>query len=671
MIVIGADVHKSTHALAAVEATTGQLLGEREIAAREQGHLEALRWAHELAGHQWSSTRSHALLDLSRGRVRDTISIHAESIQVRIAGKDGPGGLRSLDGPPNLGKEMMMDCRSGRATRRTFGRSHHGAGEHYLACGLSTVMLIKVTSSGRVAPEPLSSVPESHWPRRQLRNMLASASLKAVAVGMIAFVMSLTLLAAAAFGDESTKITCNQDNGTVAGTETPPMLTYPNQQGQEGITGSVSDFSGSLLYIQAVPAGLGDPPFYRAPLGPFTWAPSGGSYSLCLPPGTYDIAFSSSAYFRGGEDGSGLYPFCSGSVDAFQWYNSDNWDPNAHPPGNCNSYFDEQADIAAYALATPVTVQAGQVVPGIDGSLPEAPPEQQFEPAGSAPVQPPQPPCKAVAIIGARGSGQSGDAGDDRALGPEVNIVATLVEKYLEADHIEARTSPAIYPADDVAGDLIPSKTEMRLFLLMIALSKASDIKHTLDAIYADYYKHNIARFLASIKTGAATIVSDVEDEATACPHEKLILVGYSQGAMAIHQAEVQLAASSPDAAGHIAATVLIADGDRVPESRAALRLGGVHAIDAGIRPYFYRWRHSDVPAPTQPPFPQSTAEICEKGDLVCDFGEICPTLDDVCAVELAKRLRTAKAGVATHTSYPGRFGLLDAAARFAARQAG
>lgn len=48
MIVIGADIHKSTHALAAVDARTGQLLGEREIPAREQGHLEALRWAHEL-----------------------------------------------------------------------------------------------------------------------------------------------------------------------------------------------------------------------------------------------------------------------------------------------------------------------------------------------------------------------------------------------------------------------------------------------------------------------------------------------------------------------------------------------------------------------------------------------------------------------------------------------
>ena len=48
MIVIGADVHKSTHALAAVDANTGQLIGERQIPARVQGHLEALRWARAL-----------------------------------------------------------------------------------------------------------------------------------------------------------------------------------------------------------------------------------------------------------------------------------------------------------------------------------------------------------------------------------------------------------------------------------------------------------------------------------------------------------------------------------------------------------------------------------------------------------------------------------------------
>jgi transposase len=48
MIVIGADIHKSSHALAAVDGSTGVLAGETEIRADEAGHLVGLRWAREL-----------------------------------------------------------------------------------------------------------------------------------------------------------------------------------------------------------------------------------------------------------------------------------------------------------------------------------------------------------------------------------------------------------------------------------------------------------------------------------------------------------------------------------------------------------------------------------------------------------------------------------------------
>src|SRR5271166_2639037 len=48
MIVIGADTHKSTHALAAVDAGTGEVRGEREITADDDGHRKALHWAHEI-----------------------------------------------------------------------------------------------------------------------------------------------------------------------------------------------------------------------------------------------------------------------------------------------------------------------------------------------------------------------------------------------------------------------------------------------------------------------------------------------------------------------------------------------------------------------------------------------------------------------------------------------
>jgi transposase len=48
MIVIGADTHKGSHALAAVDEGTGRVRGQRQIGADEPGHLAAVRWARGL-----------------------------------------------------------------------------------------------------------------------------------------------------------------------------------------------------------------------------------------------------------------------------------------------------------------------------------------------------------------------------------------------------------------------------------------------------------------------------------------------------------------------------------------------------------------------------------------------------------------------------------------------
>jgi transposase len=48
MIVIGADTHKGSHALAAVDEGTGRVRGGRQIKADVAGHLAAVRWAREL-----------------------------------------------------------------------------------------------------------------------------------------------------------------------------------------------------------------------------------------------------------------------------------------------------------------------------------------------------------------------------------------------------------------------------------------------------------------------------------------------------------------------------------------------------------------------------------------------------------------------------------------------
>ena len=52
MIVIGADTHKCTHSLAAIDGGTGGLVGERTIRAQDAGHLAALRWARALGAER-------------------------------------------------------------------------------------------------------------------------------------------------------------------------------------------------------------------------------------------------------------------------------------------------------------------------------------------------------------------------------------------------------------------------------------------------------------------------------------------------------------------------------------------------------------------------------------------------------------------------------------------
>jgi transposase len=48
MIVIGADTHKRTHALVAVDEGTGRVRGQRQIGAEEHDHVAAVRWARGL-----------------------------------------------------------------------------------------------------------------------------------------------------------------------------------------------------------------------------------------------------------------------------------------------------------------------------------------------------------------------------------------------------------------------------------------------------------------------------------------------------------------------------------------------------------------------------------------------------------------------------------------------
>ena len=50
MIIVGIDPHKRTHTAVAIDARTGEALGELTVAARPRGHERLVRWALRLGG---------------------------------------------------------------------------------------------------------------------------------------------------------------------------------------------------------------------------------------------------------------------------------------------------------------------------------------------------------------------------------------------------------------------------------------------------------------------------------------------------------------------------------------------------------------------------------------------------------------------------------------------
>jgi hypothetical protein len=94
-----------------------------------------------------------------------------------------------------------------------------------------------------------------------------------------------------------------------------------------------------------------------------------------------------------------------------------------------------------------------------------------------------------------------------------------------------------------------------------------------------------------------------------------LVLAGYSQGAMVMHEAELGLSSGVTNCLG---GTLLLGDGDRVSHTKAK-EFGTSLAQAEGIQVYIGKFRGfkngiHDVAVPS------TTANICNKLDMVCDF---------------------------------------------------
>ncbi len=146
-----------------------------------------------------------------------------------------------------------------------------------------------------------------------------------------------------------------------------------------------------------------------------------------------------------------------------------------------------------------------------------------------------------------------------------------------------------------------------------------------------DWANYVNQEFYSSTFDGVNKIVEMVLDEESHCPTEKIVLAGYSQGALAIHLALQGLDNTSHNAvaANHIVATLLLADPGKVGHAREETwendpTIYANYLAGAGVDSADGLWTKT-APGSDSGPLPPSvtgkTLAFCHNHDPVCSPG--------------------------------------------------
>src|SRR5215469_8488001 len=207
--------------------------------------------------------------------------------------------------------------------------------------------------------------------------------------------------------------------------------------------------------------------------------------------------------------------------------------------------------------------------------------------------------CADVWYIGARGSGEPAQGFD--GMGAAVDHMYSVISADLASKDLQVSPLADSYSADSV-NELLPN----------------AEVKRDLQAknyaaAAAAYVRTSVDPYLASIQQGIAGAEKAVHTVLAECPKARIVMAGYSQGAIAIHDAEVYLAANRRGEFSHIAGTLLLGDPDRVPHTKAKM-FGSSKAGAEGLRVRLGLVSPHDVPDPA------TTANIANADDIVGDF---------------------------------------------------
>lgn len=212
------------------------------------------------------------------------------------------------------------------------------------------------------------------------------------------------------------------------------------------------------------------------------------------------------------------------------------------------------------------------------------------------------PACPDVHWMGAAGSGERtpADMAANGGMGQIVYQSYQALQQQLAAEGRTITAEAVDYPAKDVPVD-----------------------PGVLD--WADY--------MGSVDTGTKALGAQYAAFTAQCPTTKVVLAGYSQGAMVVHR---NLAAIGADP--NLAASLLIADGDRIP-SDTTVNIGSASKSPDKTGGAAQDWPIlAHAPAKLPANVGVRTISVCDAGDAVCDYD---PDADKVSAT-----------AVAIHTSY-------------------
>jgi hypothetical protein len=139
--------------------------------------------------------------------------------------------------------------------------------------------------------------------------------------------------------------------------------------------------------------------------------------------------------------------------------------------------------------------------------------------------------------------------------------------------------------------------------------------------------------YMGSVDAGTNALGAQYAAFTAQCPTTKVVLAGYSQGAMAVHRNLVNIGADP-----NLAAALLIADGDRHPND-TTVNIGSASPDPEKTGGAAQDWPIlAHAPALLPANIGVRTISVCDAGDAVCDYD---PDADEVSAT-----------AVAIHTSY-------------------